>query len=45
MVWVNSNTIIVAAFFVVTVILCGVTNARKAKADRYATEEAEVVIA
>jgi hypothetical protein len=45
MVWVNANTIIVAVFFVVTVILCGVTNARKAKADRYATEESDTEIA
>jgi hypothetical protein len=45
MVWVNANTIIVAVFFVVTVILCGATNARKAKADRYATDEADTEIA
>jgi hypothetical protein len=44
MVWVNANTIVVAAFFIVTAILCGVTNARKAKADRYATEEADTEI-
>jgi hypothetical protein len=45
MVWINANTIIVGVFFIVTVVLCGATNARKAKADRYATEEPGTEIA
>jgi hypothetical protein len=45
MVWINANTVIVAVFFIVTVVLCALTRARHAKADRYATEEPDTDIA
>jgi hypothetical protein len=45
MVWVNNHTLIVGILFLVTVVLCGFTNARNARADRYAAEEIDSDIA
>ncbi|GHU66963.1 hypothetical protein AGMMS49983_17450 [Clostridia bacterium] len=45
MVWINNHTLLIGALFVVTVILCALTNARNAKTDRYVTEEPDTEIA
>ncbi|GHU61760.1 hypothetical protein AGMMS49983_02040 [Clostridia bacterium] len=45
MVWVNNHTLIVGVLFLITVVLCGITGARTAKSNRYATEEPDTHIA
>jgi hypothetical protein len=44
MVWINSHTILVGLFFLVTVVFCGSANARMSGANRYDIDEPESIM-